>query len=215
MAPESGHGLRWMLRCPVPSTRLIEPEHLTGEGHSERQEQKQDSDDPGQFSREFVRAKQKYLRHVNQDDRQHEIRAPPVERPNKPSQGDLGVQNLQASPSLAGGRDIDEGEEDSREKLESEYSESRAAEDIKPTRCFTRHGVLHRLADQRAELKPLIEPCANVFDQAHGGLVRRNAAELPGVGISPALMNSFPFWILKRYSNRPRSGGPDAREPSP
>ena len=47
-----------------------------------------------------------------------------------------------------------------------------------------------------------------------GGRSLDASADGPGVGISPALISSIPRSTRYGYSNRPRSGGPDAREPS-
>ena len=72
-----------------PISVLIESQHLAGKGHSERQEQKKNADDPGQFSREFVGSEEEDLHHVDQDDRDHEIRAPAVQSSNEPAERDL------------------------------------------------------------------------------------------------------------------------------
>src|SRR5258708_7194653 len=92
---------------------------------------------------------QTYKRH--QQTGKHEMRAPPMQRSNKPTEGYLGIQNLQAVPSLAGGGHIDEGEKNSSDNLEGKHSERGAAEDVKPACRLPRNGVLHRVADRRPE----------------------------------------------------------------
>src|SRR5260370_9138604 len=71
-------------------------------------------------------------------------------------------------------------------------------------------------ADRRGKLQELVEPLPNVRNQgARGGFFpRRGAAGDPGVAGSPAWMVTRPSCTLYGYSNRPRSGGPEAREPS-
>ena len=58
---------------------LIESQHLAGEGHAERHQQQEYADHPGQLSRKLVRSEKEDLHHVDQDDRDHEIRAPAVQ----------------------------------------------------------------------------------------------------------------------------------------
>ena len=73
----------------APVRVLIEAQHLAGESHAERHQQKKNADDPGEFARKFVRAKEKNLDHVNQHDGDHEVRAPAVQRANEPTERDV------------------------------------------------------------------------------------------------------------------------------
>src|SRR5229473_405549 len=81
--------------------------------------------------------------------------------------------------------------------LEHETCESGAAEYIEPACGLARNRVFGSFANRRSKLQPEIEPVAEFLDQAHvvfpPALL---AAGSPGVGISPALMRSFPSSIL-------------------
>jgi len=133
---------------------------------------------------------------VNEDDRDHEIRAPAVQRSNEPPECDLVIEDLQTIPCFSGGWNIEEGEKNAGNNLESEHRERSAAKNVRPTRGLPRDSMLHDLADGGGKLKPLVEPGAHTLDQAHGGLpivmfVRgtifvRRATGAPVVGISPA-----------------------------
>src|SRR5258708_3028166 len=104
--------------------------------------------------------------------------------------------------------------------------------------------MLSGFTDGGSELQPSVEPLPELFDQAHvflfprKGSASRAADSLPpsmetksflaphgdfsvsraiappGVGNSPAWMVRIPSCTLVGYSNSPRSGGPEAREPS-
>jgi hypothetical protein len=76
--------------------------------------------------------------------------------------------------------------------------------------------MLGNFADGRGKLQSLVEPFSNLCNQAaHGGFFpKREAVGDPGVGNSPASMVTRPFSTLYGYWNNPRSGGPEARDPS-
>jgi hypothetical protein len=63
-----------------PICVLIEAQNLARERHSQRHQQKKHAKNPGQFTRIFVRPKQKHLCHMDQHDCDHEIRSPAVHR---------------------------------------------------------------------------------------------------------------------------------------
>src|SRR5216683_323873 len=46
--------------------------------HSQRHQEKNNSDNPGELPRELVCSEEEHLHHVNEDDGDHEIRAPAV-----------------------------------------------------------------------------------------------------------------------------------------
>jgi hypothetical protein len=52
------------------------------------------------------------------------------------------------------------------------------------------------LRDGCANLQTRIQPLADYFDQAHGRISRTIFDAWPGVGISPDLINRFPFSTL-------------------
>ena len=193
---------------------LIESKHLARERHAQRDEQQQDTDNPRELTRKLVCAEEEHLDHVNEDDGDHEVRAPAVQGANEPAERDLAIEGLQAVPGLAGRGHIDEGEKDAGRDLDREGRQRRAAEHIGPTRGIPRSGMRHRFPNGRAKLEPRVDPTRDRVDQAHGGPSFDRFAERPGVGISPALIRRFPRSTRVAYSNRPRSGGPEARAPS-
>src|SRR5216683_8162166 len=106
------------------------------------------------------------------------------------------VQGLEAVPCLSRRGDIDQRQQDSGDYLQHETRERGAAKNVKPTCGLAWNRMLGRLAKRRAKLQSQIEPLADSLDQAH--VVPRCfvLAARPGVGISPALMRSFPCSIL-------------------
>ena len=90
-----------------PERILIETKNLPRERHAQRHQQKKNTDDPGEFSRILEGAEQKDLHHVNQNDRDHEVRAPAMERADVPAERDGMIQRLQAVPGLTRRRNVD------------------------------------------------------------------------------------------------------------
>ncbi len=195
---------------------LIEAQHLPAEGHPQRHQQEKDPDDPGELSRKFVGPEQEDLHHVNEDDRDHEVRPPPVQCADEPAESHVVVEGLQAAPGFRGRWNIDEGEQNSGDDLQHEDGERGAAEHIKPARGIPWDRMLHGFANRRRQLQAPVEPFPDLGNHAwHGGFFPTRAAlGDPGVGSSPASIVIRPFCTLYGYSNNPRSGGPEAREPS-
>ncbi len=119
-----------------------------------------------------------------------------MQPPNEPTERDIVIEGLKTVPGFSGRRHIDERQHDAGNDLQEEHNEGSAAENIKPARCFARNGMLRGLADRRAKLETRIQPFADGVDQAHGRISRTIFEACPGVGISPALINSFPLSIL-------------------
>ena len=145
-----------------PICVLIESKHLAGEGHSERQEEQKNAHDPGQLPGEFVGSEKEDLHHVDQDDRDHEIRAPAVQGANEPAERDLVIENLQAVPCFGRGGHIKEGKQNAGDNLEQEHSERGAAKNVSPACGLARNRMLHRLPDRRGELQARIEPVTHL-----------------------------------------------------
>ena len=82
----------------------IPAENLSAEEHPQRAEQQQHADDPGQLARILVGSVQKHLRHVDQQHHDHAGPGIVVQRPQKPTERLLIVQEQQAlvRPSAAG-----------------------------------------------------------------------------------------------------------------
>src|SRR5216684_918684 len=124
------------------------------------------------------------------------------------------VEGLEAVPGFSGGGYINECKQDSGDNLQHETREGCATENVKPTRGFAWNRMLGSLANRLTHLQAQIEPLADFWDQAHVVPPRFVLAARPGVGISPALIKILRSSILWLYWNNPRSGGPEAREPS-
>src|SRR6202050_466528 len=133
---------------------------------------------------------------MDQNDCNHEVRAPSVQAPNEPAQRDAVIKSLKAVPSFTGGRHVNERQHDARHDLKHEHDERSTAKDIKPACGFARNGVLGGVADGSAKLEARVQPITDRFDQTHGLISRTMFEAWPGVGISPARINSFPFSIL-------------------
>ena len=76
-----------------------------------------------------------------QDDRHHEVGSPSMHGANEPAQCDVVIESLQTAPGLSGEGDVDQGEQNSRHKLEEKDGERRATEHVEPTRRIPRHGM--------------------------------------------------------------------------
>src|SRR5712691_7412246 len=123
---------------------------------------------------------------------------------NEPTKRDIVIEGLETVPSFIGGGHVNQRQHDAGNDLQHEHDESSAAENIKPARGFARNGMLHGLADGRAKPEARVQPLSGGFDQAHGRISRTILEAWPGVGIWPALINSFPLSILESFSNNPR-----------
>ena len=200
---------------PEPPVRvLIEAQDLAGEGHAERHRSRKHADDPGQLARILVGAEQEHLHHVDEHDRDHEVRAPAVQRAEEPAERDLVVQGLQAAPGLVRRRHVDERQADAGHELQAEDDQRGAAEDVRTSsRVLRGTGCSAASRIGAAELQALVEPGADLrairrmavcspIERARSGSGRRHLARRD---------QSSPSSILYRYSNSPRCGGPEAR----
>jgi hypothetical protein len=159
---------------------------LPAERHAQRHQEQEDPDYPGELSRELVGPEQEDLHHVNEDDRNHEVGAPPVQRADEPPKGHFVVQGLQTIPGFCCGRHVDERQENSGRKLQQKDDQRSTAEHVPPARRVARHRMFHHVANRRRQLEAQIEPFADFCDQAHGGRFPALDAVGPGVGNSPA-----------------------------
>jgi len=152
----------------APIGVLVEAQDLSGEGQSQRAQEQEDSDDPGQLARELVGAEQHDLDHVEEDDRHHEVRAPAVHGAEVPAERLLVVEGLEALEGLVRRGHVDEGETDAGDDLEHEKNHARGPEDVPPARGATGHGVGRGFVDGRAHLEALVQPRPDRADHAHG-----------------------------------------------
>src|SRR5438132_12368509 len=104
---------------------------------------------------------------MDQDNRNHEIRAPAVQGPNKPTKRDTVIESLEAVPRLSCRRHVDQRKQYAGYNLEHETSKRGATENIEPACGLARNRVLSRFATRRAKLQPQIEPVTECLDQAH------------------------------------------------
>src|SRR5439155_21975744 len=121
----------------------------------------------------------------------------------------LEVQIEQALIRAVGGRHVDERQTDAGCDLQRKQRERRAAEDVPPARRAPRNRMIHDRRDGATEARALLEPAECRTDptlRAHTGL--------ESVGNWPPRTQSAPSRTWYSYSNNPRGGGPEAREPS-
>src|SRR3982074_2406088 len=104
---------------------------------------------------------------MDQDNRNHEIRAPSVQGAYEPTQRNAVIEGLEAVPRLSCRRHVNQRKQYARDNLEHETRESGAAENVEPTRGLTWNRMLGCLANRRPELQPQIEPVTDFLDQAH------------------------------------------------
>jgi hypothetical protein len=90
---------------------------------------KQDVNHPRQFSRILVRAEEEDLRHVDQDNANHEIRAPAVQGPDEPPQSDLVIESLQAIPRFSRRGDVYQRQKNPCDNLKHEHGQCGAPKD--------------------------------------------------------------------------------------
>ena len=190
---------------------LIPAEDLTREGHAERAEKQEDADDPRELARVFVGAPEKDLDHVQRHDRDHRVGAPEMDRAQEPTERCLVVEIEQALIGAFGRGHVDESQADARRDLQHEERERRAAEDVPPARRAAWHRVIEGRRDRAAQARSFLQPGERRTDgpatvRAHTGLER--------VGSCPPRTQRAPSRTWYSYSNKPRGGGPEAREPS-
>ena len=154
----------------------------------------------------FVGAEEKYLRHVDEDDGDHEIRSPAVHGAQKPAERDLVIENVQAVPRLARRGDIDQSQQNAGEDLQEEQRERRAAKDVPPAcglaRNLVQHGVLDRAFELKAALKPGVDVRCGLLHPLHfesPDLVEMvtSLALFESVGIWPASICNSPETICQ------------------
>src|ERR1700751_5222963 len=134
---------------------------------------------------------------------------------DKPAKGYIVVQSLQTAPGFTSRRHVYQCKQNSGYKLEKKDGQCRAAKYVPPARGVTRHRMFCSIAERRCKLQAMIEPLAHSSDHPHDDLSLTSAAVgAPGVGNSPARIVRMPFCTSYGYSNNPRCGGPDARDPS-
>src|SRR5215469_13315793 len=75
-----------------PVSVLLEPQDLARKGHSKGHQEKEHTDDPGQLPRKLVRTEKEDLDHVNQNNRDHEVGAPTVQRTDEPAESHILIQ---------------------------------------------------------------------------------------------------------------------------
>src|SRR5215469_4672240 len=134
---------------------------------------------------------------------------------DEPTKGYIVIQGLQAAPGFSSRGHVGQCEQNSGYKLEKKNGQCRASKHVPPTRSVARHGMFCRIADRPCKLQAMIEPLARSSDHPHHDFsFTSTAVGAPGVGKSPAWIVRILSSTLYGYSNNPRCGGPDARDPS-
>ena len=141
-------------RCPIGP--LVPWQQIAGESEGERDQQQCDTGDPGDFSRILVGAIHDDPDHVQDRQQHHGARPPVMQTADQPAErevvGDVGDTGV----GLSRLGDVVDGEEDSRDELNRDGEEGRAAERVGPVDL----GDLAK-EDRRpvaAPSGPLIEP---------------------------------------------------------
>ncbi len=185
----------------APVGVLIEAQNLAGEGHAERHQQQKNADDPGELAGKFVGAEEKHLRHVDEDDGDHEVRSPAVQRAQKPAERNLVIQNVEAVPRFARRRNVNQRQQNAGKDLQKEQREGGAAEDIPPACRVARHRVqsrfLHRPFKLQAQLEPVVDAACGLLQPLHEQSpwpveIFTSFAVFESVGIWPASMSNSP-----------------------
>src|SRR5713226_10587261 len=104
---------------------------------------------------------------MDQDNRDHKIRAPAMQGSYEPTQGNAVIEGLEAVPRLSRRRHVDQRKQYAGDNLEQETCERGAAENIEPACSLARNRVLGSLADRPAQLQPEVEPLADFLHQEH------------------------------------------------
>ena len=131
---------------------------------------------PGQLARKLVRAEEEDLRHVDEHDGDHEVRSPAVQGANEPAERDLVIQRLQAVPRLAGGRHIDQRQQNpvticSRKTISAALPKTyHQLAVLRGTGCSAASRI------GAASCRRWSNHSATCGDQAHGGPLRRVSA---------------------------------------
>jgi hypothetical protein len=191
----------------APVGVLIEAHDLSGKGHAEREQEKEDADDPGEFAREFVCAEEEDLHHVDEHDGDHEVRTPAVQRAQIPAERNSVVENAEAGPGFVGRGAVDEGEQDAGDNLHQEQDRGGAAEDIHPAGvvrgCGMGGRVGERLDEAQAVLEPLVGGDGALFHAGHSDLAEVDADGsiwMSGFGLEQeacvASVGMSPAWIM-------------------
>src|SRR5438270_7699233 len=107
---------------------------------------------------------------MDQHNRDHEIRAPSMQRSYEPTQSDSMVESLKAVPGFSRGWHIDQRKQNAGHELEYETCERSAAENIEPACSIAGNRVPGRFANRRSKLQTQIEPVTHFLDHPHAGL---------------------------------------------
>src|SRR5579863_1478095 len=122
-----------------------------------------------------------------------------MESSNKPTELNPVVENLKAVPSLTGGWYINERQQNAGKDLKNKDNRGGASENVEPTGGIPRNGMFCGLTHSLSNLETRIQPLTDLSDQPHRRASRVTSSDRvfwPGVGISPALIKSFPSSIL-------------------
>src|SRR6266571_4779562 len=123
---------------------------------------------------------------MNQNYGHHEIRAPSMQRADKPAESHIMVQSLKTVPRFSRRRHVSQSEENPGSQLHKEDDECGAAKYVPPACRVSWDGMFGGFPNGSRQLQAAVEPFPNLCDHAHGGVLLSRAALAPGVGSSPA-----------------------------
>ena len=86
-----------------------------------------------------------------------------MHRPQKPSQCQVVIEKLQAIPGLAGGRYVDQRQQNTGYDLQAEQHHGGAAENIPPACATRRDRMLRRLHNRLCEPQPALQPTVDFY----------------------------------------------------
>src|SRR5258708_13485083 len=104
---------------------------------------------------------------MDQDNRDHEIRAPAVQGSNEPTKRDAVIESLKAVPRLSGRRHIDQRKQYAGYNLQHKTREPGTAENIKPAHGRSPKLMLGSFPNPPALLHPDTAPAAHLYNTTH------------------------------------------------
>ncbi len=111
-----------------PKCELIPRKEVTGEGKKKGEGQKNDADDPVEFSGWLVGAVVEDASHMEEDRQHHEVGGPSVHISHEKPKGHRSLKGVDVIPCLRRGGAIEEHQEDAGDGEQDEEEEAQATE---------------------------------------------------------------------------------------
>ena len=220
-----------------PEGELVPREEVAGERGEERQEEQDDADDPVELAGLLVAPREEHAAEVQEDDRDHRVRRPPVHVPEEDAERDRAREIEHAVVGLLDRRHVIEHEQDPGHEEDHEQAERHDAEAQRvrgPERVrvrLDRVDVQEEVAERR--LRPAQVRGRERVAEDRGPDVRREGAEgAEEAGLGFHRVRLRPSGTFRRARRRPcpprarrsargrsgttgAAGAPGRREPSP